>query len=270
MGALPVIVTRPEQEAVGFCSLLEKAGILARPLPLIDCVPTHLTANQKHVVAKTLRGEYGAVIFTSPRGVVHFAAALGSKNILPTELKIAAQGVKTAKFCEEYFHRVADIIPPQAISESLAEAVRSEVQPGKSILLVRPENTRGIIQQSLSSAGYMVEELILYRTCPVELSAQHELEIIEMCQDGATVACFSPSAVRHLVDIARRILSGQQSGSVNRPSFQEWIGSLRCVVFGPITAAVCREQGIFPVVEHQDGNALVFAEEIALYMVDNT
>jgi uroporphyrinogen-III synthase len=89
-------------------------------------------------------------------------------SLLPKPCRIAAIGPATARAITELLGTQPDLVPPQAIAESLAEALLPHAkQPDGTptrFLLVRAESARDVLPETLSKAGGEVTLAAAYRT----------------------------------------------------------------------------------------------------------
>src|SRR5882757_11198712 len=139
-----VLVTRPEQQAMPLCRLLESCGAMVLRLPAISIKPVGDTQD--------LRCRLGAleafdlIIFTSANAVRFGAPLLDQKR----DLTLAAIGPATARALNQAGYRVA--VQPAATfdSESLLLHPLLDHPAGRRILIIKGSNGRSFLEQELA------------------------------------------------------------------------------------------------------------------------
>lgn len=144
-------------------------------------------------------------------------------------LKIAAIGSATAQRLAE-FHLRADLVPDEFRAEALAESLASEAQ-GKRFLLARASRGREVLAETLSAAGGIVEQVVVYQSIDV---AAPDPEIAARLNAGRIdwITVTSSAIARSLVRL-----------------FGEALHQSRLVSISPITSATLRELGYEPAAE---------------------
>src|SRR5205814_487348 len=128
---------------------------------------------------------YDVVVLTSRNGV---------ELLLPPDTRalhgvvVAAIGSATAGALRER-GIVADVVPAQAVSESLLEALGDVA--GRSVLVATAEGARDVLPDGLWERGARVDVMHLYRTVPEPVAA-------ETVHAAAAVTFTSSSTVEHL------------------------------------------------------------------------
>jgi len=150
-----IVVTRPAHQAKSLMTALKEAGAEPILMPLIEVYP---------LKAPGLPSDYfpDEVIFTSANAAtygVHYVEALKNQPVI-------AMGDATKQALIDLgFLNV--ITPAASNSESVLEIKALQVVQDKKILFVTGKSGRGLLQESLSSRGADVLELIVYeRRCP--------------------------------------------------------------------------------------------------------
>ena len=214
-----VVVTRARAQASSLAARLRELGARVVEAPAIGIEP--LDAQLPDLAA------FDLLCVTSPNGarrlleIAHDARALSGPQI-------AAIGPGTADALRAGGIR-ADIVPPRAVAESLAEALAGvEV---RRALIARAETARDVLPDALRRRGAAVEILPLYRTVPEPLG-----DAAREAARGADYVTFtSASSVRYYVEAAGVPADGQ-----------------RVVSIGPITSDALRERGVEPDVEAEE------------------
>jgi uroporphyrinogen-III synthase len=156
-GPVPVLLTRPEAEGLGFRTALSRRfGAVVRPVvaPLLQLEPLdpHLP-----------EGRFSGVIFTSAAGV---SAVAGIRQALP-DLAWCV-GAKTALRAAEAGFRARSA---DGDADALVRAILAD-RPAGRLLHLRGEDTRGEVAERLNSAGIETESVVVYRQVPQPLSAE--------------------------------------------------------------------------------------------------
>jgi uroporphyrinogen III methyltransferase/synthase len=219
-----VVVTRARAQASGLASRLADLGADVVEAPAIvleelDFDPPDLAS-------------YDIVVLTSANGVERLLA----RDVRPLAgVTVAAVGSATAAALRRRGIE-ADLVPPQAVQESLLE-VLGDVG-GRRVLIATAEGARDVLAGGLRERGATVSEVPLYRTVrePVDAEAVLSADLVTFT---------SSSTVTYVLDaIEGRDLSG-----------------LRAVSIGPVTSGTLRERGVEPVAEADphDVDGLVLA-----------
>jgi len=148
-----VVLTRPRELAERLARTLEARGARAIVFPVIEIEPL------APPLALTRLGEYDLVVFVSPSAV---RVALRATPPWPPRLA-AAVGAGTRRELEQA--GAGKIIAPAsgADSESLLAMPELEHMTGKRVLIVRGDEGRALLGESLSARGARVEYAACYR-----------------------------------------------------------------------------------------------------------
>ena len=157
-------------------------------------------------------------------------------------LKIAAIGPATARAVTEILGREPDLIPPQAVAESLAEALLPHAKPGVHFLLVRAQlsrdqSARDPIPYTLRAAGADVTIAPAYRTVIPPGSAEQIKFLFEGPETWPDAITFTSSST------ATNLFALLQSAGLTLPP-----EILRASI-GPITSQTLRDLGYPPQLE---------------------
>ena len=154
---------------------------------------------------------YDWALFTSANAVDRFLPHVRDARALPN--RIAAIGPGTAAALAAW-HVVADLVPPEAVAESLLDALPMEACRA---LLPRAAEARDVLPDGLRSRGWTVDVVDAYRTVARAPAAV----------DADAITFLSSSAVNAYVDA---------NGTNRLPRV------VACI--GPVTAATARERGV--------------------------
>lgn len=208
MPAPRVIVTRPRAQAVGWVRSLCEAGVDAVALPLIDIAPLEDPAPM-HAAWSSLAA-CALVVFVSPNAVRHFFDARPAGATWPAAVRAGSTGPGTSAALREAGLVSAQIVePPPDMpfeTESLWAAVSGEAWAGRRVLVVRGEDGRDWLADTLRGAGASVGFVAAYRrSAPAMPLAADEQAVLDaaVADPSQHVWLFSSSeAVRHLQQIA--------------------------------------------------------------------
>ncbi len=265
--AIPVIVTRPEREAMQWVQALQGAGWNALAWPLIEIGPPANTAPV--LQAWNAIGSWDAVMFVSANAVDQFfalkpAAALfqPAQAAIKTRAYATGPGTCDALLRAGVAHSGIDAPPvhtAQFDSEALWAVVGSHIRPGWRVLVVRGEQGgsdsatapdpgrpgvgRDWFADQVRGAGGVVEFVVSYqRRCPA-LQPQTVAQVERWVAERAVWLFSSSEAVANL----RHLLPAQ-----------DWRGA-RAVATHPRIAAAAREAGFAVVCESRPVLAAVVA-----------
>jgi uroporphyrinogen-III synthase len=159
-----VLVTRPEQQAMPLCRLLEAQGALTRRLSVID-----IRACDRRALSTQFGAIHGfdLIVFVSANAV-RFGAALLEQS---RDLNLAAIGPATARSLNQAGYRVA-IQPEEYTTEGLLNHPRLQHLSGRKVLLIQGQDGRPLLQQELARRGAVVTGLAVYERVPAPVSPE--------------------------------------------------------------------------------------------------
>jgi uroporphyrinogen-III synthase len=223
-----VLVTRPEQQAMPLCRLLENQGASTLRLPAIE-IKAMAEGRRETAVRLGALEDFDVIIFTSANAVRFGAALLDQKR----DLTLAAMGPATARALNQAGYRVA-VQPPQAFdSESLLRHPMLERPAGRRILIVKGADGRAFLQQELAQRGAQVMTADVYQRVPAVPSQAVLAVLLDRFTAGAVQVVTATS-----VDIARSLL-GMAS-----PALRGEFERVHWLVPGARVAAGVRECGL--------------------------
>ena len=196
------------------------------------------------------------LVFTSANAVGVFAQrwlARTSAAMAGISAEIAAIGPATGRALETAGLK-PNLVPPQAIAESLADALlpyarRADGQTTR-LLLVRAEDARQYLPDTLRAAGAEVTIAPAYRTRVPQGSVALLRELLSVPEAVAAITFTSSSTARNLVALC-------EAAEVVLPQ-----SALR-VSIGPITSHTLRELGLPPHAEAPEATVDSLAEAVA-------
>jgi uroporphyrinogen-III synthase len=223
-----VLVTRPEQQAMPLCRLLENQGASTLRLPAIE-IKAMAEGRRETGARLGALEDFDVIIFTSANAVRFGAALLDQKR----DLTLAAMGPATARALNQAGYRVA-VQPPQAFdSESLLRHPMLERPAGRRILIVKGADGRAFLQQELAQRGAQVMTADVYQRVPAVPSQAVLAVLLDRFTAGAVQVVTATS-----VDIARSLL-GMAS-----PALRGEFERVHWLVPGARVAAGVRECGL--------------------------
>lgn len=204
-----LIVTRPAGQAEAWVQRLGERGVSASALPLIGIAPLADPAAQQALrSAAEALPRWRLVMFVSPNAVASFVAALPGGWAWPRDTWAGCTGEGTRAAL------LAAGVPDAAIrapapgapmdSEALWQRLREQDWAAQPVLIVRGEEGRDWLGDTLRERGAVVQALAAYRrTLPVWDPPQHALFAAARTAPSGYVWLFSSSeAVRNLQAIA--------------------------------------------------------------------
>lgn len=218
------MVTRPTHQAARLCELIRAAGGEALAFPVLEIAPIDDPAPARALFARLK--EFDIALFVSANAVDH-AAALLDGDALPSALKLAAVGRRTAECVREHFHRIDIEAPPPYNSEALlATPALSEVR-GKRIVIVRGAGGRELLAETLRARGAEVHYAEVYR----RLEPDTDLDTVRSSRPHIDLMVVtSNDGLRNLVSMA---------GGRHR----DWLLAAQLVVISPRTAELAADLG---------------------------
>jgi uroporphyrinogen-III synthase len=268
MGRPRILVTRSARQAPKLAEQLRSLGAEPILVPVIEQVAPSSYAPLDAAIARLTdftegQAAFHWLLFTSANAVQAFHERLqlsAATNPYP-DLQVAAIGSATAQALEG-IGLAPSLVPPQAVAESLAEAlVPYARQPDGSptrFLLVRAESgststPREVLPETLRAAGAEVTVVPAYRTVVPEVSATALREIFSDAINYPDAITFtSSSSVRNLLGMLGE-------AGLTLPA------SIPRISIGPITSATLRELGLPPQVEATDASSEGLASALQVF-----
>ena len=198
-----LIVTRPAAQAAAWVASLQGLGCQAQALPLIDIVPVPDAAPLQ--AAWQALGQYGLVMFVSANAVEQFFAAAPGGMAWPVGVRAGSTGPGTSAALRRAGVRESDLVEPSPDapsydSEGLWARVSHEPWDGRRVLVVRGEDGRDWLADTLRSQGADVDFVAAYRRqAPAWAAAERAVVQQALAAPADHLWVFSSSeAVRHL------------------------------------------------------------------------
>ncbi|MFU8837585.1 MAG: uroporphyrinogen-III synthase [Thiohalomonadaceae bacterium] len=167
---LRVLVTRPAHQAEGLCQrIIEQGGV---PLRLPTLLIEDLGQRPEVLAALARLDQYQLLIFVSPNAVQSGLAAIQAVGGLPASLRLATVGAGSARTLHEQLGRGPDLVPGQRYdSEGLLALPALQQMAGQRVLILRGEDGRALLGESLHQRGAEVDYLAVYRRRAAALPA---------------------------------------------------------------------------------------------------
>ena len=254
-----ILVTRSRNQSGRLRGLLEAKGARVAEIPMIE---TRL-AVEPEVLGEVLAGiaAYEWIVFTSPNGAryffeLFFKAFSDIRSI--GGARFAAIGKSTAKEIERWKLQV-DLLPQQAVAESLADAlVETQSLPHGMVLVVTGNLNREILVRKLEEEGEaIVDTLQVYETYHPQVEESPDLDWV--AREGIDYVVFtSSSTVEHYTRNRIRI---EKDGSRSSP---------RYVSMGPITSSALLQEGIADFIEAEESSLEAVVDAIEKDAIDTS
>ncbi len=212
-----VLVTRPEQQAMPLCRLLEIQGASTLRLPAVEIKPI---GNRRETAA-----QLGAL------ADFRFGVSLLDQQ---RDLTLAAIGPATARALNQAGYRVA--VQPQNgtfDSESLLQHPRLEHPAGCRILIIKGSDGRPLLEQELARRGAQVVAADVYQRVPATPGHAVLAEVLNGFTAGAVQVITATS-----LEIAANLLA------MATPALRDEFERAHWLVPGERIAAALRERGL--------------------------
>ncbi len=222
-----ILITRTRQQASDLALQLEAAGAETILIPMIELAPPTSFCALDAALASIRSFDW--VVFTSANAVQSFDTRAKASGLMPSPKKIAVIGPATAKAVRQIGLAV-DLVPPQFVAESLAEALVPEVQ-GRSILLVRAEEARDVLPEALVAAGAQLTIANAYRNLVPRASVAALQTVFARPESFPDAVTFTSSST------ATNLFALLDQAGMKLPE-----GIVRASI-GPVTSQTLRELG---------------------------
>lgn len=248
-----VLVTRSPRQSSELATELIALGLEPVLVPAIELAAPESFEALDNALAQL--ASYDWLIFTSGNAVEAFhrrLEALGLETV-GVQARVAAIGPSTGRALEA-IHLMPALMPPQAVAESLTEALlphsrQSDGAPTR-FLLVRAEDARDVVPESLRAAGAEVTIAPAYRTVvPAE-----SVDAIRALFDGPT--CEIAAATFTSSSTARNLLTLCEAAGVSLPA------TVLRISIGPITSETLRSLGYAPHAEALTASVAALAQAV--------
>lgn len=227
-----ILVTRPENQAESFVSLLRREGAIPVLLPTIETIAPDSWVPVDQAIASL--DKYQWLIFTSVNGVNFFCNRFEDLGHNLSRLKhynIISVGPKTTAALEKRGLE-SRIIAEKFQGEGILRALADTPVAGKHFLLPRALKAREILPETLRQRGATADVITVYQTIFPEKSAGKINKLFTNQQKIDILTFTSSSSVSNLVN------------HCHEPLIAERIRQMPTACIGPITTATARALGL--------------------------
>lgn len=204
---MPLLITRPEAQALPWVQRLQAQGVPALALPLIAIAPL-ADRVPLHQAWQRLPGT-ALLMFVSANAVAQFFAARPAGQPWPSETRAASTGPGTTAALLAAGVPLAQVVAPaddapRLDSEALWARLATESWAGRRVLVVRGEDGRDWLAEQFAAAGADVAFLAAYRRAVPVLSAEEQAHLAAAVASPDTHVWWftSSEAVHHLQSLA--------------------------------------------------------------------
>ena len=243
-----IIITRTRHQASDLRRLLSEFGAEVLEAPTIELVEPADMGPVDKAIRELDRFDW--LVLTSVNGVEALADRMDGLGLDGRHLSgvlVAAIGDATEAALKERLALRADLVPPDYVSESLAEQLIRRGVSGKSILMCRADIARPQLRVMLGQAGAAVTDLAIYES---RLTESLDEEVLAALRDADVdwITFTSSSTVKNMVE-----LLGPE---------RELLRGVRIASIGPITSDTVRELGFKVAAEARPSNLQGLVEAI--------
>jgi uroporphyrinogen-III synthase len=250
-----ILITRTRQQASELAAQLEALGAEILLIPTIELAPPSSYTALDAALASLPSFDW--LLFTSANAVHAFHERAQLKQFNPAPPRIAAIGPATAKAVESIGLHV-DLIPAKYVAESLAESLLLHAA-GSSFLLVRAEEARDLLPDSLTAAGAQVTIAPAYRNLTPS-DAIPALERLFASGGVPPAESVAPGIITFTSSsTARNLIALLDAADLQLPP------DIVLASIGPITSATLRELGYVPALEAAEPTIPALVAAIVAY-----
>lgn len=254
-----LIVTRPAAQAAAWVQQLQALGHSAQALPLIEigavADPAPVQAAWRGLPGKDL------VMFVSANAVAHFFALAPAGLAWPQGLRAACTGPGTAAALREAGVPAGCVVEPPVDagnfdSEALWSLLAAQDWAGRQVLVVRGEDGRDWLADTLRAQGAAVEFVTAYRRCAPQPDAEGRALLAQaLATPAAHLWLFSSSqAVGYLRALAPRADWSRSLALASHPRIAQAArdaGFAQVLLGAPSVAAVAALAAQWPPIQLQ-------------------
>jgi len=247
-----ILITRTRTQASELAAALTALGAEPILIPTIQLAPP--TSYDALDTALAAIETFDWLLFTSSNAVEVFAQRQADRPI-SKRLGIAAIGPATARGLEAAGLK-PDLIPPQAVAESFAEALLPHAEAGERMLLIRAEQARDHLPDTLIAAGADLTIAPAYRTVIPEESVSG-LQALFTTQPPDAITFTSSSTATNFFMLL-------EAAGLTLPT------GIALASIGPITSQTLRDLGHPPTVEAAAATTQALTEALQAHCAANS
>ena len=245
-----ILITRSRQQASELAARLEAAGAETIVIPTIELAPPASFHDLDTALASIRSFDW--VIFTSANAVHAFHQRSAMQQIIPRPKHVAVIGPATAKAAQA-IGLMVNLTPPKYVAESLAEAL-VPFATGSTMLLVRAEQARDVLPETLTAAGATLTIATAYRTIVPPGSIAALRQVLHEERSYPDAITFTSSST------ATNLAALLESGSLKLPE------SIVRASIGPITSRTLRDLDWPPTIEATEATILSLCEALERHL----
>ncbi|AHE66066.1 uroporphyrinogen-III synthase [Legionella oakridgensis ATCC 33761 = DSM 21215] len=226
---LCLLNTRPKGQNITLSQTIAKAGGRCIELPALEIKPTDGWFEHLPDMSRVTQA-----VFTSPNAVNYFFGKLTQQHVIwPNHIQVTAIGKASALTLSQWGIRV-DKIPAISNSEHLVQLDAFQTVGNQTIMMVKGEEGRTLIADTLRLRGaHLIELAVYYRTLPCY--SAHEINSL-WHDDSVNIILFtSQQAIDNLFT-----LLGEEG--------RLWLCNKPCLVISERLAKAASLRGIKPII----------------------
>ena len=243
-----ILITRAKGQASALATQLEALGATPILIPTIEIASPSSYSAMDTALASIRSFDW--LIFTSANAVQSFVDRARVLKLNPQAKRVAAIGSATAKAVTEVGMSV-DLIPTQAVAESLAEALKPHAANAR-MLLVRAATARDVLPESLTAAGATVTIVEAYRNV-IPTDSINELRTLFTTNPPHAITFTSASTAQNLMSLL-------EAASLEVPE------GIVLASIGPITSKAMRNLNLTPTIEAAEATVPSLVEALARHL----
>jgi len=194
-----IMITRPTHQAEKLVEGIQAVGGKTFLFPTLEIVPTKLSNENQDKIE--LVNHFDMIIFISPNAVVHGLNHILGITQLSDKVLLATIGQGSANALSNYLGKQPDIVPQQSFnSEGLLATAAMQNVENKRILIVRGNQGREHLKQTLQQRGALVEYLEAYERIKPEANPA-DLEQYLQNNEIAAIVITSAASLKNLVEL---------------------------------------------------------------------
>ncbi|MCW8901587.1 MAG: uroporphyrinogen-III synthase [Gammaproteobacteria bacterium] len=194
-----IMITRPAHQAEKLAQAIDVAGGEPFLFPTLAIIPTKLTNEDKDKIE--LVNHFDMIIFISPNAVEHGLNHILGITQLSDKVRLATIGQGSANALNNYLGKQPDIVPAENFnSEGLLATATMQDVANKRILIVRGNQGRELLKNTLQQRGALVEYLEAYQRIKPAASTT-DLEQYLQNNQIAAIVITNAESLNNLVEL---------------------------------------------------------------------